>query len=1673
MIPILYNETETEFLSNGIGQLHETLVAEVEEEFNGEFELYLEYPANGEWRDDIEEFRFILAKPNDSDDAHAFRIYDIDKDSEPGTVQVYASTKANDLGGNLVRKLKMSSSNPQSIMTQMKDNLEFPTNYEFVSDITKEKDVDWTRRNPLNCIVGEEGSLVHIFGGELKRTNDYIYLYNRRGTDKVTTIRQDTNLDGFRMSVSTKGVFTKILPFFTYYPEESDTPETIVGDVVTSNKDENYPVTNIRPIDFSSYDDEVTDKKSLNKKAKTYFTSMNTDADTPKVEIEADLEQLVDSPMYHKFKDLELIEVTDTVEVWVEDFGVDVELKVNKVVYDALEEKVKSIQAGSKSRTSQQAFRQEYKEAITSVEKYMSHGLDHVVMTAANNNNKIWRGTEEPEEGMREGDTWFKPIADGHTEIWNFDGVEWEFVIDTTDISTISEEVEEAIEAADKAANDIQEAIDDAGFSSLKDMARDLDDRIKETKSRAEDAMSEAEGAISEARDSLEEAENAKSLAEEAIDDAKDSLEESESAKDLSEEAKADAISAGEKASDAMDDVSDLTDEVSDFRLDIDGFEQVINDYEGQVSEFVNDIDGFRNTIVEYESDLEDYDDELGNFATQVSNFENTIDGFQSDISSYEETVDGFESQVSELENTIDGFKSQVESVEAEFEGLEFGGRNYLRDSRDIFFENTDTPDNQTHSIDGHVGTIEANGEGHIVVYDWLDDYITDLGSMNFGGRKLTLSLDVRTNTEGFQLDYDIRDPVHNSDITYIPDTGGEWTRVHATLTIPDDDEERDKLIAGIEHNDSPSDGDKLEYKNLQLENGSLPTDWEPAPEDTDAKITKNTTSIEQNSEEIEQKANRSTVDDIEGRVEDAETSITQNADEIEQRATKTEVDTISGNVSENQTLISQNADEISQKASESRVDELEGTVEDNETSISQNATEISQKANKSTVDSIEGRVEDAETSITQNADEIEHKASNSRVDSLEGTVDDNETAITQNATKIEQKANSSTVDTLEGKVEDNEASITTVSDEVSIKANQSTVDTLEGKVSDNESSIDVMSDEISSKVSQSDYIKHMRVVTLAYSSRNDSSIKESIGRIYDYKGNDVNSGKNDRSWMLAVIDSDDDVVYSDVFDLYDREEEAERFNDKVEEYDRKYLMIVAGTHAPVRRSKSIKDSLLNIGGSNTVIDEIIDGSGQPGYILIGRYGIKEGNGYEAFSTKDNGGYLDLLVPIRNGSTPFLDSSSMTDAKIDYVESEFTQRADSIEGDISSVDGRVTNVRQDLDSIENTVSNSEGDISSLQQTVSGIQSDVSDKASKSSVTQLSDLLNQEVSDIEGEMSSQYSQLSDNINLRVKKGDIMSQINVEAGRTLIQSGKLLIKSDTVQISGTAFMDGAVIKNGTIASGKIANLDADKITTGTISGVRGIFTKGEIANFQIKTNDLTAIGSKVGTKISASDGAFITTGNNMSRHNRLTVRHNGQLQWGNGDGRIVQVPSSNTLMIEADKRLRLESGEEVHIQGDTLPKNNARFRLGKGGFRWDGIWLTTKGVNENSDIRQKDNVMNIPKDLTDLIIGIEPKMYEMDSKKHFGYIAQDVERVLFKYLTKIHDIDEARKQINQYNVLGVDEESYLSLVYSQVEVLKGAYRDKRITENSGKIIHIEDEVSQLKEGIKQLEEKVNAV
>lgn len=148
-----------------------------------------------------------------------------------------------------------------------------------------------------------------------------------------------------------------------------------------------------------------------------------------------------------------------------------------------------------------------------------------------------------------------------------------------------------------------------------------------------------------------------------------------------------------------------------------------------------------------------------------------------------------------------------------------------------------------------------------------------------------------------------------------------------------------------------------------------------------------------------------------------------------------------------------------------------------------------------------------------------------------------------------------------------------------------------------------------------------------------------------------------------------------------------------------------------------------------------------------------------------------------------------------------TQDLKNVEQNVNSAKDEIEKAKQDI--ITNKEQANEA-ISTLTKTVTGIQGQVADGVSR----------------------SEFQALSNQVNLKVSKGDVVGQLNIDAGKTLIQNNKILLDAESVIFGGKAFIPDAAITNisadkinaGTLDAGKInvINLNADNIVAGTLSG-----------------------------------------------------------------------------------------------------------------------------------------------------------------------------------------------------------------------------------------------------------------
>ena len=158
----------------------------------------------------------------------------------------------------------------------------------------------------------------------------------------------------------------------------------------------------------------------------------------------------------------------------------------------------------------------------------------------------------------------------------------------------------------------------------------------------------------------------------------------------------------------------------------------------------------------------------------------------------------------------------------------------------------------------------------------------------------------------------------------------------------------------------------------------------------------------------------------------------------------------------------------------------------------------------------------------------------------------------------------------------------------------------------------------------------------------------------------------------------------------------------------------------------------------------------------------------------------------------------------------------------------------------------------------------------------------------GSISSKISQMSDDINLRVQKGDLLSQINIQAGSTLIQSKKLFLDASSVVFSGNAFIPSAAITDlsadkitaGTLNAGNvnIINLDVNKLVGNTTEFVRSGWTNAYGSHVQIDGGGMDVSYGNWYTRFDGNGMTFKDGGDNLGGFTRVGMT--GAPDWYNG-------------------------------------------------------------------------------------------------------------------------------------------------------------------------------------------------
>lgn len=329
MIPILF-ETITEGTAPtnyGIGALTDALACEVKEERNGSYELTMTYASEGIHASEIQPNRFILAKPNFTDDPQIFRIYKVGKKIN-GRFSIDAQHISYDLSGKTISTGTAGSCAAACLLLDAQAG-----NFNIETDINKSASFAITTPSSVRSwFGGKEGSLLDVYGGEWKYNNYTASLKSARGTDRGVTIRYGKNLTDLSQVLDMSNLVTGVIPY--YLDAEGN---KIVGTRVSTGLVLDVPRD--LAIDFSN---EVNPESATPIAAQLPVIAAgyiaNNNLTTPSNSITLDFVQM---------KELtERVDLCDTVHIYYEPLGITASAKCIATVWDVLEERYKKTTFG-------------------------------------------------------------------------------------------------------------------------------------------------------------------------------------------------------------------------------------------------------------------------------------------------------------------------------------------------------------------------------------------------------------------------------------------------------------------------------------------------------------------------------------------------------------------------------------------------------------------------------------------------------------------------------------------------------------------------------------------------------------------------------------------------------------------------------------------------------------------------------------------------------------------------------------------------------------------------------------------------------------------------------------------------------------------------------------------------------------------------------------------------------------------------------------------------------------------------------------------------------------------------------------------------------------------------------------------------------------------------------
>ena len=511
MRPILYNANETAFETYGLGEIDATK-AQVTRERNGNYTLYIEYPASGPLASVFKNDMRIKSDAGLRTKNQTFFITRVVKDST-GISKVYAKHISHLTETMAIRNNTVVSGTAPAALSIWASNCLGGIRFDVWSDIELSSKTSWNIadfKTARDALGGVSGSILDVWGGEYEFDNTTIRLHKQLGRKSPIVLEYGRNILHAEDDQDIENAYTSVYPYATYTPENQGAGDaTGSTQQVTVELPEKYVdgpyiglynERRVLIVDFSSNfkEKEVPTVDKLRKLAKDY--AINNRLGLPKINTKIEYVDLSKTLDYKLTQILEEAELCDIVPIYYPEIGLTSEdAKLTTIVYDVLLEQNDSVEVGvigDGFRSSMTSNLSGKIDDLASNQQRLVNTLPDYLLNAQG--NKVWYNRPDNSE-HKVGDIWFeKNGLYNRMYVWN--GSMWEKRIDTEDVDKIKKEVnrqlEEAKTTTDRAIEEAnakaREALEKAGTLSNTDSlsakikeeilkSKDLSDKINRT----------------------------------------------------------------------------------------------------------------------------------------------------------------------------------------------------------------------------------------------------------------------------------------------------------------------------------------------------------------------------------------------------------------------------------------------------------------------------------------------------------------------------------------------------------------------------------------------------------------------------------------------------------------------------------------------------------------------------------------------------------------------------------------------------------------------------------------------------------------------------------------------------------------------------------------------------------------------------------------------------------------------------------------------------------------------------------------------------------------------------------------------------------------------------------------------------------------------------------------